>query len=333
MGEDGQEKVKETNLAVPNGKTVFLKDMFKKLFTLLALSGAITHNFSAHGQELEPAPSAHNNTLLWRVSGKGLKDPSYFLGTMHILCPEDAYLSDGVMKVLDKVSEIYFEIDLDNMALMMTALRSMTMRNDTVLSDLLSGEEYKELENYFSGKLPLPFGVLKRMKPMLLASMLSEQLLPCKAGSGTEMLLSEEARKRSLKTGGLETPSYQFGLFDSIPYGFQAKELLHAVREEGKGSAGDAASATAKMLAAYQAQDLDALEKLTLSEEAGLSGYHDLLIFNRNKNWVEQFDKIAQGGSFLFAVGAGHLPGDLGVLKLLSSKGYTVTPLVNEKPQ
>lgn len=278
--------------------------------------------------KLPVMPEGNNNTLLWEVTGNGLQSPSYFLGTMHILCPDDAYLSKGVLSILDMVNEVYFEIDLDNMALMMGAMTKMAMRNDTVLSDLLEPEDYKAVETYFSNKLPLPFSLMKRLKPMLLAGMLSEQMLPCKAGSGTEMLLSEEAKKRSLPTGGLETPAYQFGLFDSIPYQVQAEELLKVIKD----TAGEGSEVTGKMLEAFQKQDLNALEQLTISEEGGMAGYLDLLIFQRNRNWVKRFAEIASQKPALFAVGAGHLPGDNGVLKLLEKAGYTLRPLVNQKP-
>jgi uncharacterized protein YbaP (TraB family) len=39
---------------------------------------------------------------------------------------------------------------------------------------------------------------------------------------------------------------------------------------------------------------------------------------------------IMKDKSILFAVGAGHLPGDQGVINLLRKKGYKVTPMKNE---
>jgi uncharacterized protein YbaP (TraB family) len=282
----------------------------------------------ASAQNIPVMPEGNRNTLLWEVSGNGLEQPSYFLGTMHILCPEDAYLSPALLSVLDRVKEIYFEIDLDNMALMIGAMASMGMKNDTVLSDLLSKEDYQLVEAYFSDKMPLPFALLKRMKPMLLSGMMSEQMLPCKAGSGTEMLLSEEAQKRKIPTLGLETPAYQFGLFDKIPYQVQADELLKAIKD----TANEGSDAIGKMLAAFQQQDLEALESLTTSEEGGMAGNLDLLIYDRNRNWVNRFSELAPQKSGLYAVGAGHLPGENGVIRLLEMKGYTLRPLVNQKP-
>jgi uncharacterized protein YbaP (TraB family) len=89
----------------------------------------------------------------------------------------------------------------------------------------------------------------------------------------------------------------------------------------------------ATMLAAFQRQDLDELARLTQSEEAGLEGYGDLLLNNRNRNWVEKFIEISAKGSYLFAVGAGHLPGEAGVLNLLEKKGFKLRPLLNVKTQ
>jgi len=138
----------------------------------------------------------------------------------------------------------------------------------------------------------------------------------------------KEAGERNLSIEGLETALYQAGLFDSIPYKQQAESLLKAINGADKDD-----ETIAKMLEAYRAQDLEKLEQLTVSEEGGMEGYLDLLLYNRNHNWVEKFGSITSQGSYLFAVGAGHLPGERGVLNLLRQKGYTVKPVNNEIPK
>jgi uncharacterized protein len=303
---------------------------FKKVAIVLAGISFIQEDATGQTElsALEDSPTA--NTLLWEISGNGLEVPSYFLGTMHILCPEDAFLSPATLQILDRVKAIYLEIDMDNMVQMLGAMKAMTMRNDTTLTDLLTPEEIERLKTALKEKisLPLPFSVLQRYKPMLLSGMFSEQMLPCKAGAGTEMLLMGEARKRKLSIEGLETPAYQAGIFDSIPYEWQARELLKAIDEnEGHSDMVD------KMLKAFQEQDLAAIETLTNSEEGGIAGFLDLMIYQRNRNWAEAFEPIAKEGSHLFAVGAGHLPGEEGVLALLEKKGYTLRPLMNKVAQ
>ena len=269
----------------------------------------------------------NENSLLWEVSGNGLEKPSYFLGTMHILCPEDAWLSPSVTRILDHVNGVYLEMDLSNLAQMMGAMKAMVMRNDTTLADLLSEEELAAVKAYFAERLPLPFTLLSRFKPMMLSGMMAEQMLPCRAGSGTETLLMAEAKKRKLKMDGLETVAQQAGFFDSIPYRLQAEELLKALHQEGEQT-----DVVEKMLTAFQQQDLPALESITVSEEGGMAGFLEILLYNRNENWVKQFKGISQKGSYLFAVGAGHLPGERGVLNLLRSQGYQLRPVSNTKP-
>lgn len=268
-----------------------------------------------------------NQSLLWEVKRLG-QAPSYLLGTMHILCPEDAKLSNELLEVLGKVDQIYFEIDLDDMGQLLGALQAMAMRNDTTLGDLLTDAEVERIQEYFKNEssLPLPFTFLQRIKPMLLSSMVAEKALPCEAANGMELLIMQRVKeeKSSKPILGLETMAYQAGLFDSIPYQLQAKELLKSI-DSPHSANGEIDS----LILAYRNQDLEKIEQLTLAEEGGVSGSLDLLLYGRNRNWVGQFEKIFQKGSSLIAVGAAHLAGPKGIIQLLKEKGYEVRPLRN----
>jgi uncharacterized protein YbaP (TraB family) len=272
--------------------------------------------------KMEPAPN--NNTLLWEVSGKDLTTPSYFFGTMHILCPEDAKLPVAVQKLLSQIKQLYFEVDIDDMTELFGSMKAMNMQNGIRLDELLLPADYEKVKTYFEGKSPLPFKMIENYKPMLLASMLQEQMLPCKSTNGMELIILNESSKLKIDAKGLETMSFQAGLFDSIPYKEQAEELVKALDslDTQKGQIDS-------LMQTYRAQDLEAIERLTATSDGPEGKYMDLLLYNRNRNWVAQFDSIASKGATLFAVGAGHLPGQNGVLELLRKKGYTVTPLKN----
>src|SRR5215216_3400244 len=82
------------------------------------------------------------NTLLWEITGNGLKSPSYLFGTMHLLCAEDARLSINLKKAIREADRIYFEIDMDDLSQMMSAFKYVRMNDNTKLSDLLTKEEY-----------------------------------------------------------------------------------------------------------------------------------------------------------------------------------------------
>jgi uncharacterized protein YbaP (TraB family) len=287
--------------------------------------GVLLGFLSISCQSQPPLPKAlNNNTLLWEISGNGLKQSSYVFGTMHMLCPEDAKLSLSMHLVLDRVKELYFEVDMDNMVEIFGSITALAMKDGTKLSDLLTPAEYERVKNYFDGKLPLPFSMMENYKPMLLSAMIEEQSLPCKATNGMEMVILEESNKRKLEVKGLETMAYQAGLFDSIPYKEQAEELVKAI-DSSSVSDGTVDS----LLQTYRAQNLDKINDLTIHAEGAEGKYLDLLLYNRNRNWAGQFDSIAEKNPVLIAVGAGHLPGKQGLLALLRSKGYKVTPVKN----
>jgi uncharacterized protein YbaP (TraB family) len=49
------------------------------------------------------------NTLLWEISGNGLKKPSYLFGTIHLICSGDAVLSDSLKNAIQSSDVVYFE--------------------------------------------------------------------------------------------------------------------------------------------------------------------------------------------------------------------------------
>ncbi len=273
------------------------------------------------------ATSNTNNTVLWKVTGNGLTKPSYVLGTMHLMCANDAVLSQGLKNVLDSVNDIYFELDMDDIAMLMGAFTQMNMRGDTSLKTLFTSEEYTKVKNYFSkSKSMIPFAMLEKMQPLLASSTLAEEQMECEGGaSGVELQIMEYNKKnKKLAISGLETIQDQLAVFGKISYKEQAQMLLKAID-----SAATTQNATTQLVAAYKSQNLDTIENLMVKSEPELEKYMDDLLVNRNKNWIQQFKKIFHQKSIIAAVGAGHLVGKMGVLNLLRKEGYIVTAVKN----
>lgn len=271
---------------------------------------------------------AQENTLLWRISGNGLQQPSYLFGTMHLLCADDIDLSDSLRSAIGRAENVYLELDMDNMFEMMSAMQNMGMRNDTSLSDLLTPEQYGVVKTYFETNSGLlPFSLLEKFKPLLAAALIAEQQAKtCDNMIAMEQLIMEAAKSDGKKIKGLETMSYQLSIFDKIPYKLQATELYKMISQPEKTDGND----IKKLTDAYRAQELDKLEDLTKSEDMGIKNFSDLLLYDRNKNWAGQLQAIMPTGPYVFAVGAGHLPGEKGVINLLRKAGYKVEPVRND---
>jgi uncharacterized protein YbaP (TraB family) len=271
-----------------------------------------------------------SKTLLWEISGNGLQRPSYLFGTIHMICSEDAVLSDSLRTAIHNSDVVYFEVDMDNLFEMLGVVRKMKMRNDTTLADLLTKDDYAKVRKYFEDKGSLlPFSTLETYKPLLAASMLMETGSSCTSPQAMEEVIMKEAKGYGKNVKGLETMAYQLSIFDTIPYKMQAMQLVKYVDEVGKGGDSDSKEYE-KLLQAYREQDLSKLEEFTKSTDMGISGFTDILLYNRNRNWVEKLKDILPGKSVLVAVGAGHLPGENGVINLLRKAGFTVKPVPNK---
>jgi uncharacterized protein YbaP (TraB family) len=298
-----------------------IRDMKKWSLGLLVAVASLT----TLAQEKNKQPF---NTLLWQISGNGLQKPSYLFGTIHLICSGDAVLSDSLKNAIHASDAVYFEVDMDNLFEMLGVVRKMKMRDDTTLADLLDKDDYEKVKRYFESKSTLlPFSVLETYKPLLAASMLMETGTDCETPSAMEEVIMREAKSYSKNVRGLETMSYQMSIFDTIPYRMQAMQLVKYVDDAGSGTTDS--KEYDKLMKAYKEQDLTKLEELTKSTDMGIANFTDVLLYNRNRNWVEKLKTILPSRSVVIAVGAGHLPGENGVINLLRKAGYIVKPVPN----
>ena len=102
-----------------------------------------------------------------------------------------------------------------------------------VLYSIVSGgealqvyDEYKKVESYFKDSLGMPMMLFQSMKPYFLVALLYPKMMNCKTASGIEEELMSLAKENKKEIKGLETMQFQASVFDSIPYEWQAKELL-----------------------------------------------------------------------------------------------------------
>jgi len=264
-----------------------------------------------------------DNTLLWKISGNGLQKSSFLFGTFHLLCKDDIHFSDQLKKAVKMSDKIYMEMDMDDPS-MLGGMLYMNMKDNKKLEDLYTAEEYKRLQSYFSDTLKMPIMLLQKAKPYFLVALLYPRMMNCGSPAGVEEELMKVAKEDNKEIKGLETIQFQASVFDSIPYEWQAKELLKNIDSFSVYKA-----QFETMLDFYKKQELDSIKNLVSKSEFGSDKYDDILLNNRNKNWVKQLNTVMKNESVFVAVGAGHLVGDEGLISLLRKEGYKVEPLKN----
>ena len=280
-----------------------MKKIFISLLTLLT-------GFS-FSQELE-------KSLLWKISGNGLKHDSYLFGTIHITC--DATLDDNTLRALDNTKQLYLELDMDEKSMQMEMMQHMMMKDGTKLSTLLNSEDFKTVDEFLKKNLNMSAKLFDSFKPFMITTMLYPKMIDCPFQS-VESVLMKVSKEQNEEIFGLETIEDQMKVFDNISYEIQAEELV----KMAKGNLEKDKDEMNRMLKIYENKDIEGMLKMMDDSENKITSENqDVLLNNRNKNWIPIMIKTMKDKPTFFGVGAGHLAGEEGVIKLLRKKGYKV---------
>ncbi|WP_316844777.1 TraB/GumN family protein [Pedobacter psychrodurus] len=287
-----------------------------KIFLLLFLG----FSFVLHAQTKKAT-----NTLLWEISGNGLKKPSYLFGTHHLISKKFADTMKVLQEKLKLADAVVGEIITDSSTQKKMG-PFLIMKNNT-LDSLLTKTEYKEVEDYFKSKQPdFELKQLNNFKPAMVSLMITlfdnPELMDNVGKEGMDDGFQQDAKKNAKALYGLETAEYQASLLFDNDLQKQKKALLKAVREVDKSKL-----KMEELKSDYLNQDMDKLTILFKIQDEEFKEFMTELLKNRNKRWLDQLPAMMQKQSLFIAVGAGHLVGDEGLIKGLQAKHYILKPI------
>lgn len=279
----------------------------KKIFiSLLTLITGLSFS-----QELE-------KSLLWKISGNGLKQDSYLFGTIHITC--DANLDENTIKALSVTKQLYLELDMDDKSMQMQMMKHMMMKDGVKLSTLLNAEDLKIVDDFLKKNMNMSVKMFDSFKPFIITTMLYPKMIDCSFQS-VESELMKVTKEQNEEVFGLESVEEQMKVFDNISYQVQAEELLKMAKSDLSKDKEE----MKKMMTIYQNKDIEGMLKMMDDSDNKITSENqEVLLNNRNKNWIPLMMKIMSEKPTFFGVGAGHLAGDEGVIKLLRKQGYKV---------
>lgn len=295
---------------------------FSCIFSLIF---ALTWVLKGYSQDISPKneTSQSDNALLWRVSGNGLKAPSYLYGTIHAICPDDMVFPAKIQQAFTEAKQLYLEIDMDNKGAMLSAQMKSFMKDGQSLKKLLTPAEYEKVNTFFRDSIGMGIEMFGKMKPILLSALMYPKLMGCPKTVSYEEKFMEMAKEEDKKILGLESVSDQMDALDAIPVEEQAKWLVQSVDEYP-----NMKKMYAEMIELYKKEDIEGVAKLMeQEEEMEMGDYEDNLLKNRNQNWIPVIEAACQKKQTFFAFGAAHLMGENGVISLLKKAGYKVEAL------
>lgn len=264
--------------------------------------------------------------MLWVAQGN--QNSVYLLGSIHLLRPEDHPLPSAIQLVYDDADILVMELDMDDLSYVdvMVAFRELgVLEDETRLADLLGAELYAQA-TAAAAATEIPLELLAQSEPWL-AAMTVQELLAMRVGFSGELGVEQYLTKMALADGkpilGLETISEQLGFLDGLPMRAQSEWLVHSLVDGLR-----IEMLVDQLVTAWRNGDIAYLERELLHEAKMSPELHDALLVQRNQNWIDRIvDYLDDDEDYLIVVGAAHLVGDDGVVKLLTDREVAVSQL------
>lgn len=268
--------------------------------------------------------STHINSLLWRISGNGLSKPSYLFGTIHMICPDDYFLTGKMKETLANSDKVCFEFNLSDTSLTRKMKAGLIDKSGKRLNDYYSPDEYAMVLRYFKDSLNVDIDKLQQLKPVVLQSLIFKKIVGCPNPASYEKTILKVAQNQGKEVMGLETIEEQMALLETLSSKIVKASVLLA---KGSRKIYEMHDAWQKLVNTYQQQDIALLYRSASGPNSVY--FNEAFLDERNKKWIPYMQDKMQGASVFFAVGAAHLWGDQGVISLLKKAGYTVEPMID----
>lgn len=271
-------------------------------------------------QDVRPFPM-EEKALLWKAVHPDKKGELYLFGTMHLIEKDYFYFPKKLQKHIESSDLIVME--LPGIPKPMEVLNLVRLENGS-LFDFFSPEQTDSILNWAKNDFGMDSAVFcstfGKMKPFVIAQMAIEMEFTGSTES-YEMTVEKMARDHVIPLKGLETVAEQMGYFDAISMEEQREMVMESIR-------GNASTVSIReMEEVYQKQDLDSLYLLISNSGGSWAVMEDELLKNRNYNWLNQMPGFFTGEKVFIAVGAGHLGGPEGLIRLMEENGYRLSPV------
>lgn len=291
--------------------------MIKK-FLLLLLGIVLLQNSFAQKNTLKKYPS-----LLWEITGNGLKKPSYLFGTMHVSRKMAFHLSDSFYYAIKNADAVALELNPDIWQGQMARMDKLKTEYSNYVrpgnGDYLSENSFR-LKKY-DDELKLALST----EPAVVNSLLYRSYKPqedFEEDTFLDLYIFQTGKKLGKRGTGVEN-YYETEKIVLEAYGDMASEKKKKTIDTDDESMGDIAE---KIEAAYKRGDLDLMDSLDNIVERS-AAFREKFLYLRNEIQANSMDSIMKKSSLFAGVGSAHLPGPRGVIELLRKKGYKLRPI------
>tara|TARA_R110000737_G_scaffold345455_1_gene373978 strand:+ start:54426 stop:55304 length:879 start_codon:yes stop_codon:yes gene_type:complete len=259
--------------------------------------------------------------VFWEISNKDNKNVSYLFGTIHLIDKDKYVLPKTVTKRLEKSDLVIMEIaNLDDQSGMMEMITLKKGRMTDVLSKIQRDSLYDFTERKFGMDSSMFESSMGKFKPVFFMQLpYASLLMRCES---YDKNLNALAQMKDIPIEGLETAEEQLGYFDNLSSEMQAKMIMQVIHDTS-----DLKKTWNDMQELYLNQQVSDMLTFNSGGADVMQFYEKTLSSDRNLRWIKTLSTRLNEKSTFIAVGAGHLPGDEGLINLLRKEAFIVSPV------
>lgn len=267
---------------------------------------------------------AQDTSILWEISGNGITKPSYLFGSLKFIGEKEYYLPKEATENILRSDLFAIEDQVDHHA-QHELNKVLHFPKGESLATHLSAEDYKKVADFFGSEFNIPRKQFDtkyaRLKP-LATSILMTRLALGESVKFYDIELLRYAKKNKLKAYSLEGVDREAQALNSFSIKEQCAALMHSVNNFAQQK-----EEYRKLMEDYPEGKLEEIFKYTLHAFEDNSQFIEEFYFKRNEEWLPKIERMVKENVAFISVGVSHLEGERGLLALLQTKGYTLTPI------
>ncbi len=270
--------------------------------------------------------SAQYNSLLWKISGNGLQQPSFLYGTMHTSDARVFAFGEAAMPYFNSVKAYAMELDPKE-AMKMELISKLMMGNDYSLKKMIPAADYRFLDSTVKKQIGFSVAMFDNVAPIFTMTVFEASAMELEETktSGKKEILDmyfyKQAKKQTKKIIGIETVEEQISALNTLKFQEQADLLVEEIHQLQQNETGGV-----DLVKYYLEQNLDSLAANDMDAQMP-EKFYKAIVTDRNVRMAERISDFIKERSTFVAVGALHLPKEDGVIALLRKKGFSVEPV------
>ena len=257
-------------------------------------------------------------TFLWQLFPPNNAPRSFILGTMHVKDARVFVMQHHLIELIREAELYAAETNLHDLNGQEDFL-TMLIPDGRTIKEYYTDKQYSKMQKVLQKAFGVDIEQYLRFRPFFISSMVDQAILSKDMPYSLDESLWRYADEQGKEMTGVESYADQLNIMNKIPVEVQARQLLSLSKKFSAHR-----KEILKLTELYVNGDIKQLHR---SARKGMGNLRKMLLWERNYRMADRIDALIREQSSFCAIGAGHLWGKKGVLKLLKDKGVKMEPI------